>query len=307
MSRNILMMAVAKGNNSSTTIKRYIGYANVNILAINPTKAQIKDLMGYEPQEEPTYVGTMEIDGKQVNFARVDFIVKTTKESGIDYTGRISFMIRNQYRKGSQSGKYMVIDKYNNTAWATEDVVKAGKQIVYSNGPAKIIGTYRPAYVGEWQFMNFIRQFLWIGSSGETNGFDYDNGVWIEKKGENLNQCECGFSVEELQAMFKGDFTCVKDAIALQPNNQIKVLFGIKTKDNKEFQDIYTDFVMRSNASNASASSKFQEKVEEAKNNGGLQDRIYEFCPLKEYVVEATDFTTPSTDPLASSTSGTPW
>lgn len=287
--KNILMMAVAKGNVSAEAaeIKRYIGVGAVNVIGINPTKEEVKKLMGYEPKEEPTYVGTMEIDGKQINFARVDFIVKVAVE-GIDYVGRMSYFVRNQYRKGSQSGKYLVVDAYNNTAWGTEEDIKAGNQIMYSNGPAKIIGKYRPAYNGEWELMNFIRQFLCIGSAGETNGYDYINGSWVEKKGDDLNDCECSFTPEEIQAMFKGNFACVKDAIALQPTNKVKVLFGIRTTDDgKEYQDIYTGYILRNSATSY---SKLQEKIEEAKNNGGLANRTYEFCDLKEYKVSASDF-----------------
>ena len=307
------MMAVAKGQQSTDAveIKKYIGVGAVKVLAVNPNKAQIKELMGYEPQEEPVYTGVQEIDGKKINYARVDFIVRTDESTGINYTGRMSFFIRNQYRKGSQSGKYQVIDAYNNTAWATEDVIKAKEKVMYSNGPAKIIGEYRPSYVGEWALMNFIRQYLVIGSAGETNGYDYINGTWVEKTGDALKDCECSFTVEEIQSMFKGDFSAVKDAIALQPTNKVKVLFGIRTTDdNKEYQDIYTDYILRNSANSY---SKLQEKIEESKANGGLSNRTYEFCDLKEYKVEATDFTntntnTPADDPFANAAStNVPW
>ena len=310
--KNILMMAVARGQQSTeaTEVKKYIGIGSVKVLAVNPTKAQIKELMGYEPQEEPKYVGTQEVDGKQINYARVDFIVQTDEEkTGIKYTGRVTYFIRNQYRRGSQSGKYQVIDNFNNTAWATEDTIKAKEQVMYSNGPAKIIGEYRPAYVGEWALMNFIRQYLVIGSAGETNGYDYINGTWVEKTGDALKDCECSFTVDEIQKMFKGDFSAVKDAIALQPTNKVKVLFGVRTTDEgREYQDIYPDYVLRNSATSY---SKLQEKVEDAKANGGLSNRIYEFCDLKEYKVEATDFSnTPETgDPFlnAANTDATPW
>ena len=307
--KNVLMMAVSKGNVSTEAveIKKYVGIGAVTVIGVNPTKAEIKELMGYEPKEEPTYVGTSEIDGKQVNFARIDFIVKTDAEkTGIEYVGRMTYFIRNQYRKGSQSGKYMVIDDYNNTAWGTEEDIKAGNQIMYSNGPAKIIGKYRPAYVGEYELMNFIRQFLCIGSARETNGYDYINGSWVEKKGDELKDCECSFTSEEIQQMFKGNFSCVKDAIALQPTNKVKVLFGIRTNEGKEFQDIYTSYVLRNSASSY---SKLQEKIEESKAAGGLSDRIYDyFEDLKEYKVEATDLAEApaAADPFAAAAQ-TPW
>jgi len=309
INKNVLFMAVAKGNASTegAVIKRYIGIAPCKIVAINPTKAQIKDLMGYEPTEEPAYTGVQEVDGKQVAYARVSVIIRTDAEKcGIDTTQRMDFFIRNQYRQGSQSGKYQVLDAYNNYAWGTEEAIKAKEQIVYSNGPAKLIGAYRPAYFGEWELMNLIRQYLCIGSSGETNGFDYINGTWVEKKGDELKDCECSFSVEEIQKMFKGDFSPVKEAIDLQPNNTIKVLFGIRTADDgKEYQDVYVRTVLRNNATSV---AKLQKEIEDAQNAGGLTNRIYEFCDIKEYTPTPTNFNNAApaeADPFAAS--ATPW
>jgi hypothetical protein len=311
--KNFLFL-IAPGNKSTEAveIKKYIGVGSVSVLAVNPNKAQIKELMGYEPQEEPVYTGVQEVDGKQVNYARVDFIVKVDSEKhGIDYVGRMTYFIRNQYRKGSQSGKYLVLDAYNNSAWATEDTIKNKGQVMYSNGPAKIIGAYRPAYNGEYELTNFIRQYLVIGSAGDTNGFDYINGTWVEKTGDALKECECSFSAEEIQKMFKGDFSAIKDAIALQPNNKVKVLFGVRnTDDGKEYQDIYTATVLRNSATSY---SKLQEKVEEVKNNGGLSNRTYEFCELKEYKPTPTDFgsevNNANNDPFANAASNdaSPW
>ena len=71
--KNVLMMAVSKGNVSTEAveIKKYVGIGAVTVIGVNPTKAEIKELMGYEPKEEPTYVGTSEIDGKQVMASRL--------------------------------------------------------------------------------------------------------------------------------------------------------------------------------------------------------------------------------------------
>ena len=309
--KNFLFMAIAKGqqSNDNVEVKRYIGVAPVSVLAVNPTKEQIKELMGYEPKEVPVYTGVQEIDGKKVEYARVTFVVRTDAERcGIETTQMLSYFIRNQYQRGSQSGKYRVLDAYNNSAWATEETIKAKEQVMYSNGPAKLIGEYRPAYYGEWEFTNFIRQFICVGSAGETNGFDYINGSWIPKTGDDLKSCECSFTNDEIQKMFKGDFKAVKDAIALQPTNKVKVLFGIRESDGREYQDIYGAYVLRSYTNDY---AKLQANVEEAKANGGLNNRIYEFCNIKEYKVTPTDFSKPAGEtaetPFGPATQNTPW
>lgn len=301
MNKNFLFMAVAKGavSTEAAEIKRYIGIAPCYVVGVNPTKAQIKELMGFEPKEEPVYTGVQDVDGKQVNFARITFVIKTDVEKcGIETTQMMTFFIRNQYRKGSQSGKYQVIDEYGRTAWATEDVIKAKGKIYYKDGTmaANITQNYRPIYVGEEELTNFLKAYLNI-----PNAMDYINGSWVTKSGDALKDCEC--RLEEIPNYFKGNFKELKDAIALQPNNKVKILFGIRVGDDgKEYQDLYSRNVLKNNSTNIAG---LQKEIEDSKNNGGLSNRIYEFCELKEYKVEATDLSTPAigTDPFTNAAS----
>ena len=307
MSKNILMMAVAKGAVSTEVaeIKRYVGIAPCYVVGVNPTKAQIKELMGFEPKEEPVYTGVQDIDGKQINFARITFVIKTDVEKcGIETTQMMTFFIRNQYRKGSQSGKYQVIDEYGRTAWATEDVIKAKGKIYYKDGSmeANVTQNYRPVFVGEEELTNFIKAYLNI-----PNVMDYINGSWVMKTGDALKDSEC--RLDEISNYFRGNFKEIKDAIALQPTNKVKVLFGIRTTDDgKEYQDVYTRTVLRNSSTNIAG---LQKEIEDSKNSGGLSGRTYEFCELKEYKVEATDMSAApaNDDPFANaaSSSDTPW
>ena len=307
MSKNILMMAVAKGavSTEAAEIKRYVGIAPCYVVGVNPTKAQIKELMGFEPKEEPVYTGVQDVDGKQINFARITFVIKTDVEKcGIETTQMMTFFIRNQYRNGSQSGKYQVIDEYGRTAWTTEDVIKAKGKIYYKDGSmeANVTQNYRPVFVGEEELTNFIKAYLNI-----PNVMDYINGSWVMKTGDALKDSEC--RLDEISNYFKGNFKEIKDAIALQPTNKVKVLFGIRTTDDgKEYQDVYTRTVLRNSSTNIAG---LQKEIEDSKNSGGLTNRTYEFCELKEYKVEATDMSAApvNDDPFANAASSgdTPW
>jgi len=307
MNKNFLFMAVAKGQVSTDAVevKRYIGVAPCKVLCVNPTKAQIKELMGYEPQEEPQYTGVQEVDGKQIAYARISFVIRTDAEKcGIETTQMLTYFVRNQYVKGSQSGKYQVIDEYGRTAWATEEVIKAKGKILYKEGTteANITQNYRPVFNGEEELTNFIKAYLNI-----PNCMDYINGTWIMKSGDDLKDCLC--RLDEIPNYFKGNFAEVKDAIALQPTNKVKVLFGIRsTEEGKEFQDVYNRMVLRNSSNNITA---LQKEIEDRKANGGLSNRTYEFCDLKEYTPTPTDFNNaaPATDdPFGSAApADTPW
>ena len=55
---------------------------------------------------------------------------------------------------------------------------------------------------------------------------------------------------------------------------------------------------------------KLQAEIEDRQANGGLSNRTYEFCELKEYTVAATNYSAPTggEDPLAGGSSeNTPW
>jgi len=312
MSKNVLMMAFAKGQvstESTSEIKRYIGIGVVKVLCINPTSKQIKEFMGYEPKEEPVYFGVQDTpDGKKLPYFRVTFIIKTTpeKSNGIDTTQMLTYYVRKQYVQ-SQSGKYQVTDAYGNTAWGTKEEITAKSEIKYANGPAQLLGEYKPLYVGERALMRFVQEFLVIGSYKNTSGYDYINDTWIPMAADKLKDCECTFSNDELEKMFKGDFTPIENYLAYQSNNEVKVLFGIRTTDDgKEYQDIYTR-PLRLRVTNWDI---IQQEIDESKERGGLKNRTYEFCKLKEYKPVATDFNAesiPSDDPFGSAPANTPW
>lgn len=294
-------MAFSKGQVSTdaTEIKRYVGIGVCKVIGFNPNKKEMGVLFGHEPNEEPVYHGMQDVNGQNVAFARLSFVVRTIPElsGGIETTQMLTFFVRNQYMKGSQSGKYKVIDEYGRTAWGDETTVKAKGQIMYRNGPANITTNYRPIYTGEEELTNFLKAFINIPSPA-----NYQNSTWIMKPAQELQDCMC--RLDNIKDYFNGNFKEIEDIIALQPDNKVKVLFGVRSNDNgQEYQDLYNRVILRSSSSKISS---IQKDVEERQANGGLQNRHYEFTPLHEYKVEATQVQeSKENDPFASENS--PW
>lgn len=297
--KSFTMMAFATGKDTtkeSSTFTRYTGIGTCKILAVNPNAAKIKELMGFEPSAEPVYVGEQE----GVAYARITFVVATVpeKNNGIELTQMVTFYLRNQYMKGSQSGKYKVIDEFGRTAWGTKEDVQAKKPIMYANGPANVTTNYRPCYSGEEELTEFFKAYL-----GIPNCANYVNGAWVMKTGEDLKLCEARF--EAIEKCFKGDFKEVTDAIALQPENYVKLLFGVRTNDEGHiYQDVYpTGISARSNSY-----TRIQRDIEDRQANGGLSNRTYTFGELQEYKEQPSTYeqVTPETDPFANA-ANTPW
>ena len=91
---NFAFMAFASGKESidGNTVKRYTGVAPVFVLAINPDKAELEKLYNTQLENDPEYLGEIEVgeNKHKVQSVRLDFIVKTDAEKcgGIEFTGK---------------------------------------------------------------------------------------------------------------------------------------------------------------------------------------------------------------------------
>jgi hypothetical protein len=278
-------MAFSKGteNKESNAVKRYTGVAPVVILAVNPNKAELEKLYNTQLENDPEYLGEVEVgeDKHKVQNSRLDFIVKTdaNKCGGIEFTTKITFFIKREYRYNKDQTKIQVIDKYGRTAWVTIEQAKAHEIPMYKNGPANIDKDYRPAYNGEEKLTNFIKAYLNI-----PNVMKYVNEKWVMV--DNPEDCEA--RLEHIEDYFKGNFKELRDVIALQPNNRIKVLFGVKTTDdNKQYQAFYDQMFLRNFTTDY---SKLDADLQERKAAGAYPTTEFTVCDLKEYNVKATNF-----------------
>ena len=111
---NFGFMAFAKGTDSTTEVfKRYIGVAPVNIIGVCPSKKKLEEIYNRQIENEITYTGETEVEGKTIKTARVDFIVKTDVDlCGVDLTTKISFFLRNQYRTNKEIPKGISYEDY---------------------------------------------------------------------------------------------------------------------------------------------------------------------------------------------------
>lgn len=287
--KNVLMMAFAKGNVSTegNEVKRYIGVAPVFVLGVNPNKKELEAIYNTSLDNDPEYINEVESDGHQVKNVRVDFITKSDPDkcNGIEFTSKVSLFLREEYRYNKDKTKVQVIDKYGRTAWVTIEQAKAHEIPVYKNGPANLDKDYRPCYVGEEDLTNFLKAYLNI-----PNVMKYVNSTWVMV--DKPEDCEA--RLEHIKDYFKGDFKELKDAIALQPGNKVKVLFGVKTNtENKQYQAVYTPMFLKNSVTDY---SRLDKDLQERKNGGAYPNTEFVVGDLKEYKVEATDLSSPAPD-----------
>ena len=279
--KNFSFMAFSAGKESSEggAIKRYIGVAPVKVLATNPTKAELESLYNTTLDKDVEYTGVQNNEGTNVPYARIDFVVRTDpeKSNGIEMTTKISYFVRKEYRFNRDKSKVQVIDKYGRTAWVTKEQANAHEIPQYKNGPANLDKDYRPAYVGEEDLTNFIKTYLNI-----PNVQKYVDGKWELVD----NPAECEARLDGIDKFFAGDFKELKEIMSYQPNNKVKVLFGVRTTDDgKQYQAAYTQMVLRNGVTDF---SKLDSDLADRKEAGAYSTTEFEVVPIHEYNVEST-------------------
>jgi len=296
-------MAFGKGNESTEGIQitRYTGVASVLVKGVNPTKEELEKFYGRDIENAPEYIGVAEVNGEQVPQVRLDFLVeadpdkyKNAEGQPIGLKSRVTLFLRKAHRVSS-AGKMQIIDKYGRTAWATPQEIEAKQIPVYSNGkPANIDADYRLAYNGEEDLIKFLIAYLNIPSCQR-----YVNGEWVMNDATKLPDSEA--MLEHIDDYFKGDVKELKNILSYQPNNRVKVLFGVRTaEDGRQYQTVYTRMFLKNNVTDY---SRLDKEVQETKASGALSTSEFDTVELHEYVVAPTDFSqVTNTQP-----SQTPW
>lgn len=264
----------------SSDFKRYIGLASCHVLAVNPSKEKLDELQGYE-STAPVYTGE-DADGK---YADIMFLVKTDPavNNGIEVMQRAYFRVRARAAKNGDGTKTQVIDQYGNTAWLpTEDANNGTK-------PDNIqkLDKFRIAADGEAALIDFLKKFLNV-----PDAFNYVNGSWVKKEGAAADEGQ--LALENIKDLFNGNFKEILDAVAMRPNNKIKLLWGVQTKDGKMTQKICTtEKLMLANGANSTAIARLESQLADMKSRGKFANIEYKVQDLQEYTVEPTNLDKP--------------
>lgn len=304
----MLLMAVARGKESGegTSIKRYTGVAPCFVRMVNPCKEDMEKAFGVTLENAPEYVGEQEVDenGTKVKYpnVRITFLVHPDPEKvGFD-AGLISMsmFVRKQFRFNRDKSKVQVIDKYGRTAWCTAEEVKNHQIPMYANGPANLDKDFRPAYIGEEDLTKFFIDYLNIPGVMRYNKAE---GKWYMV--DNPQDSEC--RLDHIEDYFKGDFSELKELLSYQPDNKVKILFGVRSGDDgKQFQATYNQMFLKNRETDY---SKLEEDVRSRKESGAYSTTEFIVGNFREYTVEETTFNpnTSSDMPFAVPDNNNPW
>ena len=295
-----LFMAFASGSESKDSVRRlYKGVAPAFVLAVNPTKAEIEKLFNTELEEAPKYISETEVgpEGNKVKTpqVRITFVLLTDVEKcGVEVKVNVPYFLTKAYRFSKDGTKVEVINKYGETAWLPVEHAKAGT--TPDNMKWFDTSDMRPAYIGEAALTGFMKAYLNI----PNKSFTKDGETKFIK---NLADAEA--RLDQIDKYFTGDFSELRNVIALQPKNKVKGAFGVRTTDdNKQYQAFYTDKVLKNIITDF---SKLDEDIKNRQTAGSYPNVEFSTEPLHEYVVESTNFNSAPVAQTDSQAKGLPW
>lgn len=197
-------------NTGSGDFSKKVGLFEANVIAINPTAEEFKDILGMELKEDSKateYLGETR-DGN--NYLRIDvWLQKVNSEDKF----KTSFFLEDKERENKDGSKKQYINSIGMCSWAADE-----------NDLAEWFTKdrdYRVAYVGEEDFYNFMRTWL-----SELDYRDAETVLQLEWK-----------------KLMRGNVKDIKDQIDGEWSKSVVALATVIVKDkdgeSKEYQGIY--------------------------------------------------------------------
>ena len=276
-------------------IKKYVGVGSVSIVAINPNNAKLREFQWVIPEgaEEPKYAFNKE----QNTSGRIRFLVRLEEVESKPVVA-MDFFIRPEARMTGKEGdaerKCQVIDSYGRTAYATKSEFTSHSIPQYANGPAQIASNYKAAHIGEAELVQFLMKFLNITP---LQRFDRIRNQWVENK----NPGE--LTIDHWDKLCAGDVTEIANYISFQPDNKVKVIFGVRsTDDNRSYQTFLSSLFLGNGAFTDKATGIYAnaqkeiDKYMDRLNPDSPVTYTFSALPVREWTVAATQVTENTSD-----------
>jgi hypothetical protein len=198
----------SSGNGEQYT--KRVGLFEANVIAINPTLEEFKDVLGMDLKEDSKaaeYLGETK-DGN--NYLRVDVWLQRVNH---DEKFKVSFFLEDKERENKDGTKHQYINSVGQCSWAADENDLAEW---FTKGR-----DFRIAYTGEEDFYNFMRTWL-----ADLDYRDADTVLQLEWKKLMRG------NVKDLRDQIDGEWA--KSVVALAT-----VIVKERDGESKEYQGIY--------------------------------------------------------------------
>lgn len=306
-------MAVAMGSQSTeVTRKLYRGIGAVEVIAVNPTRAQWNEIFKTSGGDEISYcseTSAKDKDGNDVKViqTRVCLVTKTDPKiacnNGIETIIPVNIFVKKAYSFSNKEGivKVQVIDSYGRTGWVTNEERKADAIPEYTirrgerageKMKANLSKGYHPCFQGEEDLVKNIIAYINID---RPDVWDENLRTYVMKtdpKELQYSECNIGYLMEDL---FKNKVEELRKIFKFQPNNRYKLCFGIHTTNKgAQYQCAYTRFPMKLNVNNYNS---LAEELEKDRQAGRHPSDAYFVGNLEEVKLGMTNYESQAEQP----------
>lgn len=217
--------------------QQYEGIGKFTFKLVNPTAKEVESLTGMALQKEPEYI-TKDESGKITGIRLTFYGILEDSDGNFQQFHNFSLFLKNQYKENSvdkwetNGHKYMYIDRFGNTTWSTDPVMKRdGFKFDYSN--------CHKCFDGEKELINLI---IAMNPDIVTGIWDYDNNTkaFSLKDNINLEDAECYLEEQDVKDIWMGKLDNLLSVFkgACKISTQIKLAIG--SKDNSSYPVTYT-------------------------------------------------------------------
>lgn len=292
MIENTNMSRIA-GNGDHADIRKFIGVASVNVLAINPDNDKLRKYGWNIPEgaPEPDYVTVREENGRQVTSTRVRFLVQIQDLDErpvipMDFWCRPEMLVTAE--KVGDDGKVKpakckIIDNYGRTAWGTREEITAHQVPQYASGPANISTPYRACHPGEGELVGFLLKYLNVTP---LQIFDRSKQEWVASKNPGR------LTIDNWTDICNGNVKELAEYCALEPDNRVKVILGVRTTDDNRTYQTFLDTAYLSNSAfpdrNTGEYASARRAIDKFFRNRTGSPYSFSASPVKEWSVTAT-------------------
>lgn len=187
-----------------------VGLFEAEVVTINPTAEEYKDILGIELKEDSKAVEYLSTNNDGNTVLRVDVWLEEVKNKD---KFKVTFFLENKKKDNKDGTKQQYINSIGMCSWADDE----------NNLPKWFNGReYRQAYVGEEDLYNFLR--TWLGNL-------------------DLRDAESTLQIEWSKLM-KGNVKDLKSQVGGEYATNVVALATIKTVEKedgpKEYQNIYS-------------------------------------------------------------------
>lgn len=280
---NTLFMAFATGKESKDNgvfkQKLFKGLATLKFLGINPSKEELTAIFGKETDYMPKYFdeAEVEINGEKRTVPRARIVIYMSLDLGEDDRQIIplNFFIT-KAPMFSRDGRIQFINQYGQTAYLFKEDIK--NNTIPENMKWFLLDGIKPCMRGEEGLIDFMKKFININEPTEYNS---ETKSWSLIK--DLSTAVATIEDPVMEQLFRGDASVLSAAFRMQPDNEIKVMLGVREHEGKEYQAFYSRKFLRAGATNY---DKFFDSIKE---NAEYDNTKYLFDKVEEVVHSETN------------------